>query len=613
MAKITLKSLTISILVTILLGCASVRYHSKPLFYADSDLTLQEHEMFSKLRNTEEKAISRGFKGVEKMHIADMIYMPEEPSLIDEKLVSVNVTEEIPVIDVIIEISRMAGVDVQIDPTIAGGIILNIKDKPLKYVFNRICGMTDTRYKEKNGIIIFEKDMPSIKSYYLDFLDAARTSSGSMSLNTSVISQNGGGSSSSVSTNSEDKLWDDIQTDIKQLIETTEKTYKYYSKSAEKAQEKQDASLNLNAVAKATLDVASDANNQYKPNNENSTNTTNSKDNEVTGGAMNVNKRAGIITITASEKSHRKIQKYLTDIKRKITAQVLIEMKFVEVTLSKQYAAGIDWNNVNFGSVASVSMSKAASVAAGGVSPAVALTLTPNGSKSSDLNGLLNLLENFGSVRVLSNPRINAVNNQPALLTIATNQVYFKTQTTIIPATTSGTNIVTPAIQNITATPQTIPVGIVMSVLPSINLDKRAIILNVKPTISKLENTVSDPSVDIANSNTNSTSTTKASNSIPITSIRELDTILQLEDGQMSVLGGFTERRNAVIEEKIPILGDLWLIGNLFKYKSETTSFTETLILLKASIVDGTNNKMTNFDKKIYHEFSDDPRDLENI
>jgi len=498
--------------------------------------------MFNKLRNLElreykEREVQGNKKG-DKMRLADVIYTPEEPTAVSDKLVSINVTEEVPILDLILEIGRTTGSDIQIDPAITGGIILNLKDKPLRYVFNRICGMTDIRYREKNGILVFERDIPYAKTYYLDFLDMTRSSSSSMSMSTSVISQNSGGSSASISVSSSDEFWDNIKADIKQLIDVTEKTYRSYSTVAKASQKKQIANGELSADAGGDTQTVSTSSNDGN------------SESPVSGGEMTFNKRAGIVTITASEKSHRRITEYLKELKRKATAQVLIEMKFVD-------------------------------------------------------EATLKALENFGTTRTLQNPRINAINNQPSLITFANNRVYFKTSVSYTGQQQASGGSLTNAVQNVQATPETVPIGVVMSVLPSIDLDNRIILLNLKPTISKEGTPVQDPSVAAAGK----ANGTNATNSIPQTVLRELDTILKLKDGELKVVGGFTERSSSISENGIPCLRSIPLIGALFKFKAEEQNVVETVILVKATIIDNNiGSDLNEFEKSIYKNFSDDPR-----
>jgi MSHA biogenesis protein MshL len=579
-----------SILFTV--ACNSLRYSTDHLVYSDSFLRLTEWDMFNKLRNLElreykEREVQGNKKG-DKMRLADVIYTPEEPSAVSDKLVSINVTEEVPILDLILEIGRTTGSDIQIDPAITGGIILNLKDKPLRYVFNRICGMTDIRYREKNGILVFERDIPYAKTYYLDFLDMTRSSSSSMSMSTSVISQNSGGSSASISVSSSDEFWDNIKADIKQLIDVTEKTYRSYSTVAKASQKKQIANGELSADAGGDTQTVSTSSNDGN------------SESPVSGGEMTFNKRAGIVTITASEKSHRRITEYLKDLKRKATAQVLIEMKFVEVTLNKKYQAGIDWSALSQAVIKNGS--QVGLTALGGTN---IMSLTARSVGDNGIEATLKALENFGTTRTLQNPRINAINNQPSLITFANNRVYFKTSVSYTGQQQASGGSLTNAVQNVQATPETVPIGVVMSVLPSIDLDNRIILLNLKPTISKEGTPVQDPSVAAAGK----ANGTNATNSIPQTVLRELDTILKLKDGELKVVGGFTERSSSISENGIPFLRSIPLIGALFKFKAEEQNVVETVILVKATIIDNNiGSDLNEFEKSIYKNFSDDPR-----
>ena len=557
-------------------------------------LQMQEYEMVAKLHNRKGQKIKK--KSNDALKITDNIYLPEEPKAIEDKLVSINVTEEIPITDVIMELARSSGTDIQLDPTLSGGVNLNLKDKPLRYVFNRICGLTDTRYREKYGIVVFEKDTPYVKSYSLDFLNMTRNSSSSMSLNTSGLTSGSsevgnkvsGTGTSSVSTASSDTFWEDVVADVKQIIEATEKMHQKYTEATEKIQ-----SVQLN--------------NQDRTEDGSTTDSLSSSNSHSSSSGSSVeqirlNKRAGIITINASEKSHRAIEKYFDKLKTKASAQVLIEMRFMEISLNKKYESGIDWSNLNFGNF-SVKLSPTSTDANTAVS-----TVSGNAygvlSYAKDINAVAHLFEQFGSTRTLSNPRINATNNQPALMSFATNNVYFKmTAENNTLATTSGSTTVT----NINAEPQTMPVGVIMSVLPSINSEKGLITLNLRPTISKIEDQVTDPTTITVLGNDEKAQVKQVDNKIPVANVRELDTILKLKDGQTAIIGGFTERRNEAINTGIPFLRALPIIGNLFSYRSSKTVTTETVILVKATIVNY-GAKISEYEEDVYNSFSDDPR-----
>ena len=589
-AKIAIFSLSLA-------GC----YHTNEFLYHDSMIKMHEYEMVSALQNKDGRKIKKS-SSTTSLRTSDAVFEPEEPQAIEDKIVSINVTEETPIVDVIMELARMSGTDIQIDPTIVGGVNLSLKDKPLRYVFNRICGLTDTRYREKYGIVVFERDIPRTEIYHLDFLDVTRNVNSSITLNTSGLSSNDtGGGSSTVTTKSEDSFWDDIVKDIKQIIQTTENTNKIYTSTAERIQR---IAKNEEEENKLQEDINNGIYNKKKKKNNNQQEnivTSNDKNDKIADESIRVNKRAGILTITASTKSHRLIAEYLKELKRKASAQVLIEMRFLEINLKKEYQAGINWSKL--ASNLSLTAPLGTIAATSGLT-----TLTFNKSISATAN----LFEKFGSTRTLANPRINAVNNQPALMTLATNYVYFKTKSTYTPPTynSEATSVLTPGYRNVESESQTMPLGVIMSVLPSIDVDKREVILNIKPTISKLSGSVKDPAVTVVlgdTQNNGEPGATDNDNKIPVASVRELDTILKLKDGQTAVIGGFTERTSEIDEYGIPIVRAVPILGNLFNNKQSSLSSTETIILVKATIVDN-GKKVSEYEKGIFDKMSDDPR-----
>ena len=565
-------------------------YHANEFLYHDSGIQMHEYEMVAKLKNTKGRKIKNNKSN--KITVSDKIYLPEEPNAIEDKIVSINVTEETPIVQVINELARMSGTDIQIDPSIIGGVNLNLKDKPLRYVFNRICGLTDVRYKEKYGIVIFEKDIPYAKTYSLDFLDISRNSSSSMSLNTSglttgsseVSNQVTGTGTSSVDSSSSDTFWEDIVEDVKQIIKITEETHKVYTQTA--------LTIQKNATKKINNE---DVNDSENANTSISSNVSDdSASNIGSDTEIRLNKRAGIITIVAGEKAHRKIQDYFDKLKKKASAQVLIEMRFLEISLDKKYEAGIDWGNINIANVLNISQTPI------NISNSYATLVLNKG-----IDATAHLFESFGSTRTLSNPRINAMNNQPALMSFATNNVYFKVtaeNTTLTSAAGTSQNVT-----NINADPQTMPIGVIMSVLPSINIDNGTVTLNLRPTISKTETSAQDPTTYSYIDSSGQVHTEKVDNQIPIANVRELDTILKLKDGQTAVIGGFTERKNEVSSSGVPFLRGIPILGNFFSNKKEHATTIETIILVKATIINH-GTKMTDYDEDVYNSFSDDPR-----
>ncbi|MEJ2095163.1 MAG: hypothetical protein P8X93_08480, partial [Gammaproteobacteria bacterium] len=147
-------------------------------------------------------------------------------------------------------------------------------------------------------------------------------------------------------------------------------------------------------------------------------------------------------------------------------------------------------------------------------------------------------LEEFGDTNVLSSPQIMALNNQTALLKVVENDVFFTIQADTTQSQTS-------AVTTFTTTINTVPVGIVMSVTPQIN-DNDSIMLNIRPTISRVVRRVNDPNPSL----------TTVQNSIPVINVREMESLLRLSNGQIAVLGGLIENQENDRVNSIPGLAE---------------------------------------------------------
>src|SRR3989442_7512380 len=149
-----------------------------------------------------------------------------------------------------------------------------------------------------------------------------------------------------------------------------------------------------------------------------------------------------------------------------------------------------------------------------------------------NISGILQLLESFGNVRVLSSPKISVLNNQTALLRVVDNIVYFNVQVTVVPG--SITTLSTTATNT---TPVTVPVGFVMNVTPQIS-DNDTILLNVKPTTTRLVKFVADPNPIFRET---SVTGPVPQNLIPQLRMREMESLIKVNSGQIAGLGGLLE------------------------------------------------------------------------
>ena len=215
---------------------------------------------------------------------------------------------------------------------------------------------------------------------------------------------------------------------------------------------------------------------------------------------------------------------------------------------------------------------------AGGLRPAI--SSVPGAAftaayKGKDISAAVELLDRFGDARVLSSPRISVLNNQPALLRVTDQEVYFNTSVTDTINQDTGTTTG----RSFSATPQTIDVGFSMNVLPYITEDDN-IFLNLKPTVTRVLDYRRAPTLTASGANTSA-----GDNLVPIVRVRELESVMSLRDGEIAVMGGLLEDRTGDSNTSVPGLAELPGVGNLFQKKNETTFKTEFVVFIKARVI----------------------------
>ncbi len=447
------------------------------------------------------------------------------------KTISFSVTEQVPLKDVLIELGRVAKIDIDIDPTIAGGIVVNARNRPLEEVIDRIADLGNLRYSYKNNILHFERDTPFVKNYSLDYL-----SEGS-------------------------PLWGEVQGTITAIL-----------------------SDSLNNLTSAVVI-------------NNSTDGTSITPPILSKNSVTINKSAGLMYVFATKKQHQEVEKYLNDVQKNASAQVLIEAKMVEVKLKDVYKTGINWNWAPGSSA-----SKDAVNANNSYEANKALDLKVGLLGSLGLNASVSALEEFGTTRTLSSPRIHAINNQKASLNFSDKFVYFRIESN--QAVNTGVTSVTT--RTITSTKLEENIGVELSIIPSINLKTNEITLNIKPKITVKSGEVVDPASPIDN---DGNPITDFKNIVPVIQTRELNTIAKIQSGNVIVIGGLMQDSSTNTDNGIPFLQRIPIIGNLFKSVSKDSTIIETVIFIKATIVDSASTA-GKVDREIQRNFDTNKREF---
>jgi general secretion pathway protein D len=293
-----------------------------------------------------------------------------------------------------------------------------------------------------------------------------------------------------------------------------------------------------------------------------------------------LNQIAGTVTVMATERQHDLIQQYLESVKTAAQRQVLIEATIAEVRLSNTYQAGVDWSSVVVSAPGFTFNQQMLGGALGGDDPAKMIIGYANPtSPLGNINAQIRLLETFGKTRVLSSPKLMAMNNQTALLKVVDNVVYFEIKSSISQGTIGTQNL-----QSVTTTAQSVAVGVVLSLTPQIDANG-AVTLTVRPTISRITGFKPDPNPLLRVGPSGVPLNPPLTNDIPEIAVREMESVLQLVSGQTAVLGGLMQDTVDRRRNQVPGVGNLPRVGDVFAYRDEEATKSELVIFIRPVVV----------------------------
>jgi general secretion pathway protein D len=278
------------------------------------------------------------------------------------------------------------------------------------------------------------------------------------------------------------------------------------------------------------------------------------------------NPENGIITVRATGKQHERIQEFIDQVMSNARRQVMIEATIVEVRLSDNYKQGINWSAlIKAGGKGFKVVQSSAGLPTNVGNGVFGIITNPT---ANTVTQQVSLLESFGDVRVLSSPKLSVLNNQTAMMRVVDNLVYF----TVKADTVANQNAA--AVTTYTTTPNTIPVGFTMSVTPQIS-DSDVVLLNLKPSISRVIRYVPDPNPNLGVNN----------QGIPETQTREMESVMRVENNQIAVMGGLMQDSINNLTDAIPGVSRIPLAGELFKQRNDTSTKTELVIFLRPVVI----------------------------
>ncbi len=456
---------------------------------------------------------------------------PSPHSTIHNTPVTLAILDQ-PVLSLLLKLASRLSLDLHIDEEVSANlrsnsVTLNIQNRPLSQLLDNLASQATFRWQLEEGQLSIMGDDPYLEVYSVNYLNLSRTTNSSVGLATQVGSinlaidsaGNGGKTNNSetlISNSATHDFWARLSQDLTQLLEI-------------------------------------DADSHH----------------------LIVNREAGLVSVRARQHRHNQVRRYLDKVQKSINRQVMIEATIVEVSLSNDYRSGVDWallasdggvswsQNLN-----GVSLPEASGDTSNQATPSALLGFVRDTAFGS-LSATLDVLSRFGDVRILSRPQIIALNNQSAVLKVVDNRVYFSVNVER-KSTDSGDDIST------STKIHTVPVGLVMNVIPFIS-DRNDVVLNIRPTISRILGFVDDPNPEL--------NLTNVKSGVPEIQVREMESVLRMKDGQVVVIGGLMQEQSSNSTAGVPGLAALPWLGGLFRKNSDSSGKTELLVFLKPTVI----------------------------
>ncbi len=283
-------------------------------------------------------------------------------------------------------------------------------------------------------------------------------------------------------------------------------------------------------------------------------------------GSISASLGTSHIIVTDTESNIKAIDTFINEIDC-ITPQILVEVRIYDITSRDQLDLGVEWN-AGRRSDSSFSADVGSNPTSGPRNPFLLGGFSNAANKtgtdvtgalrfgwlgaSIDIDVMLRAQQEIAEAKLLANPRILVLDNEKALFDIVTEHPY-------VERTISG--------EIITETIKFKNVGVKLVVTPHLTRDNM-IRLHIEPEFSVVVRLADFESGDI-----------------PVVDTRKVNTIALVRSGHTVVLGGLRKKEVSTQINKIPLLGDLPLIGGLFRFEGEDTSITELVVFITPRII----------------------------
>ena len=458
----------------------------------------------------------------------------------DSRRISVA-ANEVPAAEFFARLMDNSGASVVVHPEVSGTITVNLDNVTVDQVFDAVYRMYGYRAEKQGKIYFVYPAGVHTETIPVDYMLLTRESTTSVSISNNSLKD--GDSSSDSSSSSGSSLSSGSSSDSESSDSTSGVSLSTNSKS--------DFWTELEKTLGKILGSGE-------------------------GRMVSVNPQAATVTVRGMPSEIQNVRDYLNQTRNALRRQVVIEAKILEVHLNEDYAQGIDWSlilgNPNSQYVKDMgTRNTSTSHIEGSV-----FSLLGGGFQFSmsdkRYSVLINLLQTQGDVTTLSSPRITALNNQRSVMKIGKDSYYLTDISTDSNTSSSDNNIVSSSFDF-----SPFFSGVSLDVLPQISDDGR-ILMHVHPAVI---------SVQDDNKTINLGDGKRMELPLATSDVRETDTVVEAQSGDVILIGGLMRHEKGTQESKVPVLGDIPVVGELFKNRSIYDNKTELVILLRPIVVGG--------------------------
>ena len=460
-------------------------------------------------------------------------FQEEEPARLavgsTGKLYSLRVREA-QIQDVLLALSQESGENLVVDSEVTGTVTVNLNRVTLEQALDAILGQLGFSYRREGRIIRISKPILQTKIFQVNYISTSRKGE------KTVVATHGSGAGGEQISASETRIggkddldfWAELQEGLTAIIF---------------AEEKPAAVLRARESGVVSSMTSKD------------------------GKKLVISKLSGLIQVRDYPEKLQEVARFLEQMETSSQRQVLIQARFLEVTLKKEFETGIRWDNIQeqFFNLDLSELSISWNLLGGGTPTSATGALLVSGATAPLAGGdfvladLVKALETQGKVKALASPKVATLNNQTAIVKVARQDVYFTSE--ISQGETS-------TLQSFT--PNTIDVGVILDVTPQIG-GGGYITMNIHPSITAEYDRVAAPD----------------GTEFPLLRIREADTVVKVQDSQTIIIAGLIQEQETTTRTGLPCLTNLPVLGYLFGYREESTEKTELVILITPTVLTG--------------------------